>query len=92
MLFSAILFPAFLIITIFVIIIPIAIIAVYLQIYKRHINNALNNGEHRTQMASLFCLLASWRAYLLDIKLLKITMKQVLMNFLHQTLKPIMQR
>ena len=52
MLFSSILFPAFLIITIFVIIIPIAIIAVYLQIYKRHINNALNNGEHRTQMAS----------------------------------------
>ena len=52
MLFSAILFPAFLIITIFVIIIPIAIIAVYLQIYKRHINHALNNGEHRTQMAS----------------------------------------
>lgn len=52
MLFSSILFPAFLIITIFVIIIPIAIIAVYLQIYKRHINHALNNGEHRTQMAS----------------------------------------
>ena len=52
MLYSSILFPAFLIITIFVIIIPIAIIAVYLQIYKRHINNALNNGEHRTQMAS----------------------------------------
>ena len=52
MLYSSILFPAFLIITIFVIIIPIAIIAVYLQIYKRHINNALTNSEHRTQMAS----------------------------------------
>lgn len=52
MLYSSILFPAFLVITIFVIIIPVVIVAVYLQIYKRHINNALNNNEHRNQMAS----------------------------------------
>jgi len=52
MLYSSILFPAFLVITIFVIIIPVVIIAVYLQVYKRHINKALNNNEHRTQMAS----------------------------------------
>lgn len=52
MLYSSILFPAFLVITIFVIIVPVVIIAVYLQVYKRHINKALNNNEHRTQMAS----------------------------------------
>lgn len=52
MLYSSILFPAFLVITLFVIIVPVVIIAVYLQIYKRHINNALNNKDHRTPMAS----------------------------------------
>ena len=52
MFYSSILFPAFLVITIFVIIVPVGIIAVYLQVYKRHINKALNNNEHRTQMAS----------------------------------------
>lgn len=52
MLYSSILFPAFLVITIFVVVIPVVIIAVYLQIYKRHINNALNTQERKTPIAS----------------------------------------
>ena len=52
MLYSKVIFPVFFLITIFVIIIPFFIIAVYLQIYKRHINNVLNNSEYHGRMAS----------------------------------------
>lgn len=52
MLYSRVIFPAFLIIAIFVAIIPFFIIVVYLQIYKRHVNNVLNNSEYHGKMAS----------------------------------------
>lgn len=52
MLYSRVIFPVFLLITVFVVIIPFFIIAVYLQIYKRHVNNVLNNKECHGRMAS----------------------------------------
>lgn len=52
MLYSRVIFPFFLLITIFVVIIPFFIIVVYLQIYKRHVNNVLNNSEYHGRMVS----------------------------------------
>ena len=52
MLYAKVIFPVFLLIAIFVVIIPFFIIAVYLQIYKRHVNNVLNNSEYHGRMAS----------------------------------------
>lgn len=49
--FPAFLFPAYFIIIALVVAFPTIIIAVYLQIYKRNINKALNKGEKHSPMA-----------------------------------------
>lgn len=52
MLYSNVLFPVFLLITVFVIIIPFFIIAIYLQVYKKHVNSVLNSSDYHGKMVS----------------------------------------